>query len=81
VFTAEIDEMKTCPLATCACKTLFMNNINYLEVSLAVLIVAALVVWLVRRNIKDEKKFEKDMIQSEMKPDTEEQDERGDPLV
>lgn len=58
-----------------------MNNINYLEVSLAVLIVAALVVWLVRRNIKDEKKFEKDMIQSEMKPDTEEQDERGDPLV
>jgi hypothetical protein len=58
-----------------------MNNINYLEVSLAVLIAAALVIWLVRRNIKDEKKFEKDMIQSEMKPDKEEQDERGDPLV
>jgi len=58
-----------------------MNNINYLEVSLAVLAAAALVVWLVRRNIKDEKKFEKDMIQSEMKPDREEQDERGDPLV
>ena len=58
-----------------------MNNINYLEVSLAVLAVVVLVVWLVRRNIKDEKKFEKDMIQSEMKPDTEEQDERGDPLV
>jgi hypothetical protein len=58
-----------------------MNNINYLEVSLAVLIAVALVVWLVRRNIKDEKKFEKDMIQSEMKPDREEQDERGDPLV
>jgi len=58
-----------------------MNNINYLEVSLAVLIAVALVVWLVRRNIKDEKKFEKDMIQSEMKPDKEEQDERGDPLV
>lgn len=58
-----------------------MNNINYLEVSLAVLIAVALVAWLVRRNIKDEKKFEKDMIQSEMKPDKEEQDERGDPLV
>ncbi|SEO34454.1 hypothetical protein [Mucilaginibacter sp. OK283] len=58
-----------------------MNNINYLEVSLAVLAVVLLVVWLVRRNIRDEKKFEKDMIQSEMKPDTEEQDERGDPLV
>ncbi|WP_192910144.1 hypothetical protein [Mucilaginibacter ginsenosidivorax] len=58
-----------------------MNNINYFEVSLAVLIAIALVVWLVRRNIKDEKKFEKDMIQSEMKPDREEQDERGDPLV
>ncbi|WP_439694845.1 hypothetical protein ACFGVS_16985 [Mucilaginibacter sp. AW1-7] len=58
-----------------------MNNINYLEVSLAVLAVVVLVVWLVRRNIRDEKKFEKDMIQSEMKPDTEEQDERGDPLV
>jgi len=51
-----------------------MNNINYLEVSLAVLIVAALVVWLVRRNIKDEKKFEKDTIQSELKPDKEEDD-------
>ncbi|WDF77359.1 hypothetical protein PQ469_26095 [Mucilaginibacter sp. KACC 22773] len=58
-----------------------MNNINYLEVSLAVLAVVVLVVWLVRRNIRDEKKFEKDMIRSEMKPDTEEQDERGDPLV
>jgi hypothetical protein len=46
-----------------------------------VLAVVLLVVWLVRRNIRDEKKFEKDMIQSEMKPDTEEQDERGDPLV
>jgi hypothetical protein len=57
-----------------------MNNINYLEVSLAVLIVAALVVWLVRRNIKDEKKFEKDTIQSEIKPDKE-QDDKSGPLV
>jgi hypothetical protein len=57
-----------------------MNNINYLEVSLAVFIVAVLVVWLVRRNIKDEKKFEKDTIQSEIKPDKDEDDKSG-PLV
>jgi hypothetical protein len=71
---------KACPLAIYACKTLFMNNINYLEVSLAVFIVAVLVVWLVRRNIKDEKKFEKDTIQSEIKPDKDEDDKSG-PLV
>jgi hypothetical protein len=43
--------------------------------------VAALVVWLVRRNISDEKKFEKDTIQSEIKPDKDEQDDKGDPSV
>ena len=44
-------------------------EINYVTVGLVVLAVIALIIWLILRNRKDEKKFEKDMNQPEIKPD------------
>ena len=46
-----------------------METINYPLVIAIVLALAALVIWLIRRNQKDEKDYEKDSNQSEMKPE------------
>lgn len=46
-----------------------METINYPLVIAVVLALAALVVWLIRRNQKDEKDYEKDSNRSEMKPE------------
>ena len=43
--------------------------INYPIVGAVVLAVILLIIFLIRRNQKDEKKFERDMIDSEIKPD------------
>jgi preprotein translocase subunit YajC len=42
-----------------------------------VIAVVLLFFWLIRRNQKDEKKFEKDTIQSELKPEKEKDSEPG----
>ena len=42
--------------------------INYWWVVPALLLLLILVGWMIRRNIKDEKDFEKDFTQSEIKP-------------
>jgi len=36
---------------------------------LFIVLMALLVIWLIRRNRKDEKTFEKELIQSELKPE------------
>ena len=43
--------------------------INYPIAGAVVLAVILLIIFLIRRNQKDEKKFERDMIDSEVKPD------------
>ena len=54
-----------------------MKEINY-PVVIAIVIAAVLFVfWLIRRNQKDEKKFESDTIKSELKPEKEKDDEAG----
>lgn len=49
-------------------------QVNYWWISVFILLIIILVIWLIRRNRKDEKRFEKDLIQSELKPDEEEKD-------
>lgn len=44
-------------------------EINYWWVGLFLLLLVALVIWLIKRNRKDEKEWEKDVIQSELKPE------------
>jgi Ca2+/Na+ antiporter len=44
-------------------------EINYWWVGLFLLLMAALVIWLIKRNRKDEKIFEEEIIQSELKPE------------
>jgi cytochrome c biogenesis protein ResB len=43
-------------------------EINYWWLSLFLLLMVALIIWLIKRNLKDKKDFEKKMIQSELKP-------------
>jgi hypothetical protein len=52
-------------------------EINYWEVSLFIILMISLIVWLIRRNRKDEQTFEKELIQSELKP--EENKKKDDP--
>jgi preprotein translocase subunit YajC len=49
-------------------------EINYPILGLVVLAVICLIVFLVRRNRKDEKKFEKEMTESEIKPEKHDED-------
>lgn len=42
--------------------------INYWWVVPVLILLLILVGWMIRRNVKDEKKFEKDLMQSEIKP-------------
>jgi Ca2+/Na+ antiporter len=50
-------------------------EINYWWVGLFLLLMVILVIWLIKRNRKDEKDWEKEVIQSELKP--EDHDEPG----
>jgi cytochrome c biogenesis protein ResB len=43
-------------------------EINYWWVGLFLLLMAALIIWIIKRNLKDQKAFEKKIIQSELKP-------------
>jgi putative exporter of polyketide antibiotics len=45
-----------------------MANINYWSVGLFLLAAVILIIWLIKRNRKDEKEFEDEIIQSEIKP-------------
>jgi hypothetical protein len=49
-------------------------EINYWWVTLAFIGAFLLVYWLIRRNRKDEKDFEQDLMQSEIKPEEPTQD-------
>ncbi|WP_170827241.1 FeoB-associated Cys-rich membrane protein [Arcticibacter eurypsychrophilus] len=44
-------------------------EIGYFFAGLVLIAVVALIVYLIRRNQKDEKKFEKDLNRSELRPD------------
>jgi len=44
-------------------------EINYWWVSLFLMLMAVLVIWLIKRNRKDEKEWERELIQSELKPE------------
>ncbi|WP_167443304.1 hypothetical protein [Mucilaginibacter endophyticus] len=46
-----------------------MDQVNYPIVIIVVIAVIILLVWIIRRNRKDEKQLEKDIIQSELKPE------------
>lgn len=46
-----------------------MMEINYWYATAFVLLMAVLIIWLIKRNRKDEKTFEKDFAESEIKPE------------
>jgi preprotein translocase subunit YajC len=50
-------------------------EINYLIIAIVVVIAIWLIIFMIRRNQKDKKNFEKQFAQSELKPDKH-QDER-----
>jgi hypothetical protein len=50
--------------------------INYKIAGIVLLLLILLVVFLIRRNLKDEKKFEKDMSKSELDPEQHEKDDQ-----
>lgn len=49
---------------------------NVLWFALFILTAILLAVWLVRRNIKDEKEYEKEVVQSDIKPELHEDDDQ-----
>jgi len=49
-------------------------EINYAIVIPVILLILVLVAWLIWRNSKDEKKFEKDVNQSEIEPEKHDKD-------
>ncbi|MBD1395350.1 hypothetical protein [Mucilaginibacter glaciei] len=46
-----------------------MSEINYLVAGLIVIASLVFVIWLVRRNLQDKKSYEHDVIDSELKPE------------
>lgn len=50
-------------------ENLFVMEINYAIVVLVLIAVVALIIFLIRRNNIDRKKMEKEMIDSEIKPE------------
>lgn len=52
-----------------------MGQVNYPIVIIVIIAVVILLVWIIRRNQKDEKKLEKNIIQSELKPEENEDKE------
>jgi len=53
---------------------LLTMEMNYLIVAVVLLLVVILIVWIIRRNQKDKKKFEKEIINSELKPESHKED-------
>jgi len=51
-----------------------MMEINYPIVVLVLIAVGGLIIYLIRKNRKDKKKFEKETIQSELKPEKHDSD-------
>lgn len=49
-------------------------EIDYALIGVIALVLIIFIMWLIRRNIKDEKDFEKDNIQSELKPEKHDKD-------
>jgi len=49
--------------------------INYWWAFIGLALLAALVIWLIVRNVKDEKRYEKDLMQSEIKPEKHDDEE------
>ena len=49
-------------------------KVDYALVSVVILAVILLIIWIIRRNIKDRKKYERDSIQSEIKPEKHDSD-------
>lgn len=49
-------------------------EIDYIIVGLVVLAAVVFVIWLIRRNMKDKVKFEKDVIKSDLKPEKHDSD-------
>ncbi len=49
--------------------SVIIMEINYTIVVAVLIVVAALIIFLIRRNIKDRKKMEKEIIDSEIKPE------------
>ena len=43
-------------------------DINYWWAGLSIVLMVILVIWLISRNLRDEKTFEKELIHSELKP-------------
>jgi len=52
-------------------------EINYWWLSLILLVIAILVIWLIKRDRKDEEELEHEIIQSELKPEKHEDDEQA----
>jgi hypothetical protein len=52
-------------------------NVNYWETGLIIVVTILLVIWLVRRNNRDEETYEEEFIRSELKP--EEHKDHDDP--
>ncbi|MGY4539438.1 hypothetical protein ACVW0P_003872 [Mucilaginibacter sp. UYNi724] len=50
-------------------------EINYLIVVPVVLVAILLIFWLIKRNVKDEKKFEQESNQSDLKPEKHDEDQ------
>ena len=49
-------------------------QVSYPIIGIVALIAIALIIFLIRRNIKDEKEFEQEVIQSELKPEKHDED-------
>lgn len=48
---------------------LFTMEVNYLITVPVLIVVIVLIIYLIRRNRRDQKKFEKEIIESEIKPE------------
>lgn len=54
---------------TFVCKFSRDMELNYWWLGLAALAVVILITWLVRRNMRDKRKFERNFLQSDIKPE------------
>lgn len=52
-----------------------IKDVNYFIAGIVIVAVIGLIIFLIRRNRKDEKRFEKDMIDSEIKPEKHKDDQ------
>ena len=54
-----------------------LKDINYWWVSLFLVAMVALIVWVIRRDRKDEKAFEKDLLEQEVREEDKDHDEKS----